>query len=234
MAVAALIIVLGGAGVAAYFLYFKGTVEPTPTPIASTTPTPVPLSQLERVAGTSLATVKLPASGYPYDAIKTFISSQTIQPGELTFYKVGSEQDKIYYFDEFIIRLDLTLPPNVDTSFIKNSNWTLGLYGQLTGTVDNIDNKAVIVAEVSDSEQAKLMMANWEATLPQNLETLFGYDLSGSSPEFVSDTYLGESFRYIKISDQTSGLAYAVVGKLLVLASSKDSFRAVVSLILSK
>ena len=74
-------------------------------------------------------------------------------------------------------------------------------------------------------------MNTWEPRIINDLAKLFNLGKLSPQLSFTSDVYSGVSFRFVRIPNKDSGIAYAIFQNYLVLGSSRDSFRAVISVL---
>lgn len=219
-----------------YMVALRGPSTPevviSPTPSRSVSPSPSPaLPTLETIFGTSKRLI-VPVQGDTLAQIRSTVTAATLNLGEMAVYKVVDDANGPYNFDKFLAKLGIK-PPSTDT-VLKTNDWLVGVYAQAKGSsTTEVEKKLFIVATISDVDKLSSIVAAWTPTLVKDLGQLMGYD-KNTKNQLADDTYNSINFRYVKVPDNHSGLAYASIEKYMIFASSKDSFRSVVDLLLSK
>ena len=225
-----IVLALAAGGVYWYFMMSSDDqdlyVSPTPAPVASETPAP---NLFESEFGTpSMIVVQ---KGYPNFADLVMsgilnISEPELTLGEFRSFNIVDENNSKYTFGEFLENLgvsyDVSSPIVFDTT-----DWVFGMYNH-TDDKGMVVSKPFIVLKASDIGQANDAMLKWGVgnSLVNNLAGLFGYQAAEASLE--SDIYNGLNFKFAKVPSRDSGVAYVVFDNYLVIASSRDSFRAAV------
>ena len=199
---------------------------PTPTPIEIPTPTPPPLDILGVAEN-----IFIPSTSVFLTSLTTAISSKQPVAGQIRLYNIVDENQQKYSFKEFLIKLSIdTSTLNDSGGLLDTHEWVLGLYGQL-GTSQGISARPFIVFTQKDSNLATGLMNTWEPRIINDLAKLFNLGKLSPQLSFTSDVYSGVSFRFVRIPNKDSGIAYAIFQNYLVLGSSRDSFRAVISVL---
>lgn len=213
------------------------TVETTTTITGNTTtsvkPTPATISI--STLFTSFETMTIPNTGDPVAALKEAVNDQNLELGEVKVFHVVDQNNTPYPLDGFLGRLLIAPPSTADTSTLKTTNWVFGIYGQQRdSSPDFVDTRNFILAEIGNNqESARNLLTAWNPTIIPAFAPMFNFD-GKTQNQLSPDSYNGANFSYVRIPDKNLGLAESVFKNFLFLASSKDSFRSVIDLILSK
>ncbi len=242
-AIVAVIVLIFG-GLIAWLLIFKAPaqVAVSPTPIITQTPTSTPvLPPLVRAFGTAKPITIASSDTNALKTLQAALAAEVVDPNAVRSYALVDETGKVYGFGDFLTKV-LKLPLGAsDITTLDSQTWTLGLYGQLNppplGTAgsdlgDNlakqtITNKVFLVAQVSDPNAVSALLQGWETTyLVKDFGAILGYTMPKTFPAFTPDYYNGLPIRYRELPDSTKGLGYATIDNLLLIGSSRDTFRA--------
>ncbi len=220
------LIILIGAGVYWYVRNQSNQAVYSPTPTPEVTETPI-LSDLESKFGLASNINILGTEPDILGSIKAQLQTN-LGLGQFKSYKVLKDQGQ-YNLDDFLA-LFITNPSTLTSSgTLKTTDWTLVMYGH-QGQDGMTISRPFIVAKISDPAKVGELMLSWETNtvLIKDMARLFGYDhnLSKGKVSLAGDNYRGNSFRFAKVNSRDFGLSYAVIDNYLLLASSRDSFRA--------
>ena len=231
MAVAALVII--GGVIYWYFMLKPSAPElgytPTPTPESSATPAPY---LFETEYGTT-STIVVPR-GYPNfaDLVMSGIlnaSQAELVPGEFGPYVVVDNDNSQYTLGDFLSSLGAPYGVTRSSAF-NTKDWVFVTYNHYnqSGTVIS---RPLIAFKSDDITEVNNAMLAWETSLVDDMSDIFGYQPSQTI--LVSDYYNGLNdndlnFKYAKLTSRDYGISYVVFDDYLIIASSRDSFRAAV------
>jgi hypothetical protein len=203
--------------------------SPTPTPTQVPTSTPLPLERLGIAEK-----ISIPSTSVFLSALTTEMNTKQLSIGQIRLFDIVDENQQKYSFKEFLSKLSIdTSMLNDSIGIFDNQEWVLGLYGQL-GASQGSSVRPFIVLTQKDSTLATGLMNTWEPRIINDLAKLFNLSKISAKLTFTSDTYSGVNFRFVRIPDKDLGVAYAIIQDYLVLGSSRDSFRAVISVLALK
>lgn len=222
------VLVLVGGFFSWYFIWRSDgqdvAYSPTPTPSISETPMP---NTFEPEFGTPTDIVV--SRGYPNFADLVMSEILTVSepdalPGEFRPYTIVDNENSKYTLGEFFSELGVTSEVASSEAF-NTLNWILVTYGH-NDENSVLVNRLFIVLETGD--MASVPMLNWELDnrLVNDMADLFGYQPIQTG--LVSDVYNGLNFKFAKLLSRDMGISYVTFGDYLVIASSRDSFRAAV------
>jgi len=219
----AAIIVIGGFGVGAFFLWPKTTPEPTPTPNPPTTPKPS--TALISVNQTKIITLTNEKS--LFETLKDEAKSeQTIN----TFKRIAilKNEREFISLNEFFQALEIPVSPY--TLGDLKTNYTLVIFSQGTG------KRLGIIAEVQNPEDLKNQMRDWEQTMLDDLKNFYVSDVPGAraNKTFLDDIYQGVAIRYVNLPYTTLTLNYTIPNNLLIVGTSKELMYTTIDRILGK
>ncbi len=241
------IVILAIAGISAW-LYISNNSEvavtsPSATPKSTVTETPTPTPSQLTLAN-ALGTpdnLALPANADPQLAINAVINNISLNAGGIrTFRILDSDNITPLTLKDFLTKISVTMPTQTSSAsaVLTTKDWVLGVYGQVNSDTPTanapVTKKIFLVADVgTNTSGASQLLQIWETTLINDFATLFRYTKPAKSLKFISDSYNGTPFRYVEIPNKYSGLGYAIVNNYLFLESSRDTFRTIVSRLLT-
>ncbi|GEM_PF-3755556 len=216
------VLVLAGGGLAYLYLWPSSEPIPSPTPTASATPR---LSVFEIKFGAP-SSVIVPSTDLNFVETTKLGMSKDIAPGQFKAYRVLDENQARYGLGTFLGKLGAA--PMVSASdYFKTSDWALVAYGHYDQAGGSI-NRPFIVVKITDPTKVQELMSAWESNnLIRDMAGLFQYEQDASAV-MTNDTYNNVSFRFARLKTRDSGISYAVLKDILIIASSRDSFRAAV------
>ena len=128
---------------------------------------------------------------------------------------------------DFLTKFSVALPPEMDSSFINTRDYIYGVVAEQSADTNTPSPvlRPFFVIKVQNLAQTQSALQIWEPTLLPSLAPILDYSpVAGTfKQEFVN----GVPFRYIQSPDAQHGVAYIIIDQYLLIASSRESFRAV-------
>ncbi len=207
-------------------------VTPTPTAIPSATPTP-DLNSILSGVNTENVVVKDPATD-----LNVVIKTLAINGGEFKNLNITSESK-----GQIVLGLlDFLSNPSQQLMDNMGADHRVLLYGQKEifdtkgqlKTSAVLEKRIVFINEVKDAATAFQLNKSWEASMNENLKTIFQFDpRKQQNKEFSENSYRGVNVRYKNFKYADRSIDYAIVpasnGKsYLVITSSRESMYATI------
>ncbi len=226
--------------VGAYWFFVRSpspdvAVSPTPTTPTSesTSPETPNLSILDQKFG-PFNTITLSKSDLDFvRSVKKAIAGGS-KAGEFKSYQLFDENNNPYTFKDFLIKLGVS-ENSINLEAVSSTEWRLITYGHYDDQA-NIIVKTLFISTV-DGIKINNLMSSWEqnSVIIDDMADVLGYkDEPYKDQTLTVDKYNSIDFKYIKLPDRNQGLSYAVfTNKYLLIASSRDSFRAAIDALAS-
>lgn len=219
-----IIVAILAGGLYWYFIWNPAPIETVPTPTPTVSVVQPVLSMFDKKFGLPNAII-VPRSENPVNYLNSIVDLPGV--GKFKSYLVKDNDNKTYAFQDFMTNTGAVGASNLTT--ISAGEWRFVLYGHYDRNAQ-IVARPVIISMV-DGVKAKELMASWgtNSVFINDMANLFGYknNLYPGSV-LVADQYNNVDFKYAKFPDKDYGVAYAIfLDKYLIIASSRDSFRAV-------
>lgn len=141
----------------------------------------------------------------------------------VTFKRIGilnsstGEDQKFLSLVEIFQGLEIAVPPYFLSEL--EDNYTLAFYGQ-----DN-ERRLILISQIKNIDNLKEQIKFWEETMADDLKSLF-LDKAVKNPatsRFQDNNYNGVDIRYINFPEPNLTIDYAVVNKLFIITTSKES-----------
>ncbi|MFH0873451.1 MAG: hypothetical protein V1846_01275, partial [Candidatus Komeilibacteria bacterium] len=221
-----------------FFIHTPNQIVKEPTETFTPVPTATPRIPISSLFSGSAGTIAL----LPTDSLQTFVNgvkTVNVLAGQLRILAVtaSDSSDVLLPFDLFD-RLLLTYPselkPNID-----NDDGVVLVYGQqevfnnkgqlIQGATSS--TRLVLISQVSDSAAA--VLRTWEATMTDNLATLFNVNKTKNTGEFSDALYQGQPIRFKNFPNPDMSIDYTLVtyngASYMIMANSRESMFATIN-----